>query len=292
MLLTENGTRFEYEGKTFVIGDKVIATKETEYEGLIGTIFEIRDGEDKDTDNDTPDIYCYFDTPIHKEHIQKLEETFSKLHSEKLTIDDIAMDHIIMAPDMIMPIAEIDKAVQTETVYAVFEDWAGNDNYGSSFTLHASLEDAIQKFRIILHDEAEDGIIRDIHNHSCCVEHSSDIYYDCYREGYHCESHYILEIKKVDLRLSASFIGKIGAIKIAASRIEDFIEQLEQWDELEDLSDKMYEKMIADPDVPGRIKNALSKNDAYWESYWESISEVAHRIVREYLEKQAKEGGE
>ena len=292
MVLTENGARFEYDGKIFVVGDKIIATKETEYEGLVGTIFEIRDGEDRDTDNDTPDIYCYFDMPIHKEHIQKLEATFSKLHSEKLSIDDIAMDHIIMAPDMIMPITEIDKTAQTETVYAVFEDWAGNDNYGSSFTLHTSLEDAMQKFRIILHDEAEDGIIRNIHNHSYCVEQSSDMYYECYREGYHCESHYILEIKKVDLRLSAAFIDQIGDMKIAASRVEDFIKQIEPWEELGKLKPEHYDRMKADPDLPDYIKNALEKNDGYWESYWESISEVAHQMVIKYLEIQAKEGGE
>ncbi len=291
MVLTNQGESLVYDGKTYAVGDKVIATKETEYEGLIGTIFEIRDGDDRLTDNDTPDIHCYFDAPLHKEHIKRLEETFSKLHGQDLTIDDIAMDNIIMAPDMVLPFERENNNVKSLTVYAVTEDWANNDSYGNSFTLFTSLDDAMQKFRITLHEEAEDGIIKDIHNHSYCIEEISDMHYECYRDGYHCESHFTLEVKKVDLRISAEFTDHIGNMQIANSRVSDFIGQIEQWDELEKLSDEMYEKMKTDPELPDLIQNALSKNDAYLESYWESMSEVAHLMVIKYLQKQAKEGG-
>ena len=55
MIQQEIGSVFIYEGTRYVIGEPIVGTKGSEYEGLIGTIFEIRDGEDKETENETPD---------------------------------------------------------------------------------------------------------------------------------------------------------------------------------------------------------------------------------------------
>ena len=61
MILTKNGETFVFEGKSFTVGQTVYVNAESGYKGLTGTILEIRDGEDKETDNDTPDIYCAFE---------------------------------------------------------------------------------------------------------------------------------------------------------------------------------------------------------------------------------------
>lgn len=63
MILNRIGDKFEYEGLTYVIGAPIMGTPESEYEGLYGTITEIRDGEDKETENETPDLYCSFRVP-------------------------------------------------------------------------------------------------------------------------------------------------------------------------------------------------------------------------------------
>ena len=47
MIIKEYGAEFEYNGTTYVIGEPIIGTAESEYEGLFGTITEIRDGSDK-----------------------------------------------------------------------------------------------------------------------------------------------------------------------------------------------------------------------------------------------------
>ena len=57
MILRENGTRFCVDGKVFTIGGRISANGESEYEGLFGTIMEIRSGADRETENDVPDIY-------------------------------------------------------------------------------------------------------------------------------------------------------------------------------------------------------------------------------------------
>ena len=64
MTINRIGAKFHYAGITYTIGDTVIANAESEYEGLFGTITEIRDGNDQETDNDTPDIYCTFIPPL------------------------------------------------------------------------------------------------------------------------------------------------------------------------------------------------------------------------------------
>lgn len=74
MIINKHGEAFLYEGVAYRIGDRIIGTDSTEYAGLNGIIFEIRDGEDKETDNDMPDIYCTFDEPILPNDITEMEK--------------------------------------------------------------------------------------------------------------------------------------------------------------------------------------------------------------------------
>lgn len=101
MILNKPGSMFECGGTIYCIGDEIIGTSESEYEGLRGSIYEIRTGVDQETENDTPDIYCSFEVPTLSEDIKKLEAYFSELYGEEKTIDDITLDCVIMAPSMI-----------------------------------------------------------------------------------------------------------------------------------------------------------------------------------------------
>ena len=92
MVLRNEGEKFSYMGKEFTIGDKVLATCESEYEGLVGEIIEIRDGEDKETDNDTPDIYCRFAEPVmavNKEDAQKAVELLNAMGEKAYVIGEV-----------------------------------------------------------------------------------------------------------------------------------------------------------------------------------------------------------
>ena len=104
MILRENGTRFCVDGKVFTIGGRISANGESEYEGLFGTVTEIRSGADRETENDVPDIYCDFEIPASEEMLRELEARFSDLYGETKTIDDISLDCVIMSPDMLEPL--------------------------------------------------------------------------------------------------------------------------------------------------------------------------------------------
>ena len=101
MLINKPGAEFLYNGITYRIGDVIIGSDQSEYAGLIGSIFEIRDGSDKETENDTPDIYCSFDPPVLPTDIAKVKAVFSDLYGTQKILDDICFDMVIMAPEMI-----------------------------------------------------------------------------------------------------------------------------------------------------------------------------------------------
>lgn len=82
MIINRIGAEFEYEGTTYVIGAPIVGTPESEYEGLYGTITEIRVGEDKETENETPDLYCSFEVPVLPCEV-KAGRGFSELYSQK-----------------------------------------------------------------------------------------------------------------------------------------------------------------------------------------------------------------
>lgn len=107
MVVNRIGAIYEYEGATFTIGQQIVGTDHGDYEGLYGFITEIRDGDDKETENDTPDIYCTFEPPVLPYDVEKLEKHFSELYQKPQKLVDIRLDEIIMAPEMIKGVEDV-----------------------------------------------------------------------------------------------------------------------------------------------------------------------------------------
>lgn len=99
MIINEKNNRiFCIKGKMFYIGCHVFCMCGY-YRGLYGTVIEYRTGEDKDTDNEYDDIYVCFERPQSPDDIKIIEDRFSKLYCRKMTIDEIALDEVIMDPE-------------------------------------------------------------------------------------------------------------------------------------------------------------------------------------------------
>ena len=58
MVIKHTGAAYQYEGMTFAIGQRIYANGQSDWEGLFGVITEIRTDGDKETENETADIYC------------------------------------------------------------------------------------------------------------------------------------------------------------------------------------------------------------------------------------------
>ena len=99
MLLERYGATLTVDGVTFMVGGRVHAKDNDEYGGLDGVILEIHTDEDKETENEGPEICCVFDVPDDPELVAEIEARFSDLYQQPKTIDDIGLDYVIMLPD-------------------------------------------------------------------------------------------------------------------------------------------------------------------------------------------------
>ena len=106
MIINTNGEVFKADGKTFTIGGVAWANGASDYAGLIGRVTEIRTGDDKETENEGPDIYCAFNVPERDAVVKEYEARFSALYRMPKRIDDLALDCVVMAPEMLEPVAE------------------------------------------------------------------------------------------------------------------------------------------------------------------------------------------
>ena len=117
MVVNQANQKYEYLEVTYAIGADVMATEASEYRGLYGTITEIRDGSDRETENDTPDIYCCFEPPLFPKEIQELERRFTELYQSPKKLDEITLDMVIMAPEMVRVISPDPSVCKTCKVY-------------------------------------------------------------------------------------------------------------------------------------------------------------------------------
>ncbi len=288
MILHNEGEKFLYMGTEYVVGDKVIATKETEYEGLVGKIIEIRDGEDKETDNDTPDIYCCFAEPVMSVNKEKLKKRFSDLWQQPMEIEDINLDQPVMAPDMIIPIDKLRNNKDKKKIYVLVEDAAvdGNDSlFVEAFT---DYEEAKKHLEIRLNDEMENGmLLTPMDSKDFVVEESVDSY-EIYRRGRYCEWHYSVYIHEHEAELSDEFVKEIGSLYVDHVFAEDFEAQVEDWEELAEFSEEEYEALMNNPDVPKRIAEELRNDENFMSEYIGAVCEIAHKIVDEEVKKRTE----
>lgn len=280
MIINREGAEFLYEGITYRIGDRIIGTEASEYAGLNGIIYEIRDGDDKETENDTPDIYCSFEEPVLPSDIEELEKTFTELYQEEKHLEDIILDCVIMAPEMIMVSDHPRKSIK---VYVLTEDWAIDCNHGRNIRPCSSLWEAKAHLNSVLTDEIKSGCITDWIDRTDYMTETSELSYEGWIEGRYVEKHYKISIEELEMSLSPTVVGDVGRVYLDSSRYEDFVSQVEEWEEVGELSEQDYQKFLADKRIPDMIDKKLG--DHYWESYWEAVSEAAHTLLREYLGK-------
>ena len=290
MILNKKDEVFEYADKKYQVGEMVIANNQSDYVGLVGIITQIVTGEDKDTDNPYPDIYCDFIKPPFKDEIKILEENFSKWYGTKKKLEDLNLDGVIMAPCMI---EQADKSTTSKDVikiYLLTEDWAFDGDEGIETVAFTDFDEAKLQMRLKMYKERREGCVETWLDDEDFVEENSETSYEAYIEGYHCESHYTLTIKPVKLPISENIVGDLNFMLRHRNIFIDFRNQVEDWDELLELSEEEYERFINDSTIPYRVTRDLEHaREEDLDRYHETISEVAHELLAEYI-KRKKEG--
>lgn len=210
MIINRPGATFTYEDVVYTIGEKVFANGTSDYHGLVGHIYEIRDGEDKETENDGPDFYCSFDAPVSPDDIKRFEQYFSDLYGTKKSLEDIALDMVIMAPEMVTPMKQIEDNNRKLSVYMVREKWTDDGNRGSSFYLFTEYENAKAKMTQLISDEEKNGLIAKWENDEDFQMDSGSHFYECWVGASYAEKHYHVALVLETLYLSPKAFGMIG----------------------------------------------------------------------------------
>ena len=205
-LLYKNGEAFEYDGNTYVVGDKVIANKNSIYEGLIGTICEMHIGADTETDNKTPDIYCQFQHPIMAVNKEKARKRLSEAYKKDVSFDDVGTDRVVMSPDMIIPISELCNYDNTKKIYILIEDTAIDENSSVSAEVFSDLNIARTQMELKLIKKFEDGMLNGKELDNNYIFEETEDSYECYRASCYCEWHYSLKHVEQDVNMGGENI--------------------------------------------------------------------------------------
>ena len=285
MIYNKNGEMFFYEDKMFIIGEEVFAS-ESDYAGLLGRITEIRTGEDRDTENEGPDIYCNFQPPI----LNQDAELVSKM---RFGNEDLSLDLVIMAPEMLMPTRYVGNGLPTVKVYAVVEDcMIDGEDHGETM-LFSDKKHAEIVLRQSIQKERENGCIAGWQSSKLFIEEQyNDLYFTAYFKNEYCFNHYTVYLQEMELSLSMPFVKEMKPICLAMKYREDIAEQIEPWD----IPETVRRTAINDPSLYIRVQSALSGKELYKEEYSEAISEVAHSLTKEHaklesiLDKARKDG--
>ena len=287
MIYYQPGEEFWHEGVCYKVGGRIVANEASDYAGLFGNILEIRTEDDRETDNDTPDIYCAFEAPVLSADRLALEQTFSQLYREQKHIEDLGLDMVIMGPEMIVPLEHPAQVYPAETLYIVVVHWATDGEYGSYEAIFTERTDALHQFHNDLREEFLAGSIPRWKESSQFVEEESDNSYECYLDGEYCENHFSIALEQRALPLSPAFCRSTAELYRAECLRDDFREHIENRDDFQELSDTQKEALLRSPDLPQRITNQLEHSCAYGEAYWQAVSDVARTLLKELRQQSA-----
>lgn len=286
MIITRAGAQVRYNGVTYTVGGKVLANERSDYQGLYGIIKMICYGPDWKPGDDTPDIYCEFMPPIVPNEIKAFEERFSALHWDHLTIDEIRLESVVMAPEMLDVLTQPTE-VRSVTVYAVEEEWAiSGSDYGKEASFFLDEAEARAHLTGLVYNEKMDGCIAEWELYPNFETEVTPLSYKGWIQDDYCENHYEVSIISYQTCIGHEQFESIGRRYVDGILRQHFSEQIEDWEELEGLSDAQIQEMIASPEVPERIRKQLDKNGSLVESYWESVSEASFDLVKKFREDQ------
>lgn len=206
MIINQEGMRYTYNGMTYTVGAAVMATEASEYRGLYGTITEIRDGSDRETENDTPDIYCCFEPPLFQEEIQELEQRFTELYQSPKKLDEITLDMVIMAPEMVRVISADPSVCKTCKVYLLTMQFTTSWDLDCITELYADYDMA--RFAMLkgIREEQAEGCVKDWADRDALEEEYCTDFYEAWHRDEYSEKHFTASIEKLSLTLPQRII--------------------------------------------------------------------------------------
>ena len=198
MEINNKGTVFEYNGIPYVIGETVVGTEVTPYEGLLGEIIAITQ-ENGEENSEKPIFCCTFPPPDSPHDREMIEKRFSKLCGVPKSMEEIPLSMVLLSPEAVMPVAFLESSRKKYQVTMLYEDWAVNGKHGQSTVLFCGFHDAKLAFRLALAKECKSGYVSTFRS---CEEYrdvSGEDFFKCWIDDAYGENHYSLSLKPVQL---------------------------------------------------------------------------------------------
>lgn len=282
MILKASDTPFLWNGVLYAVGGHVLVTGPSIYQGLYGEILEIHANWRKRDDKDAVQMICTLTPPSLPSELLALAKNGSLYGDTPLKPEDITWERVSMTPDMITPLPQSEGEYLSWTFYAVRSHWSLRGQDGSSEHLFTDGSLAQKHLRDELVSEWSGGIISELRKNPRFIEEESSHSYACFLEGEYCENHYEISLETQTAALSPEFIHTVGGLHRAARIKEDFLSQVCDWEEYNDLTEEQKEQLLRHPCIPAQILRWLDQSSSYQEAYWEAVSEAAHQILQEY----------
>lgn len=260
IILSKIGEMIEYAGKKYAVGEKVIANKNSVYEGLIGTIYEIHTDTEKETCNETPDIYCRFQEPVMKVNKEKVRKRLSEAYKKDIRLADVGLDCVIMSPEMLVCMSDLDDGAYKKKVYLLIEDAAVDSDTFYTTDVFADMDMAQQQFEIKLSKEMDKGMLKDITVSDEYVLEVGDNSFEYFRSGRFCEWHYSLKIIEDEIVILLEFVKEINKI--------------------------FFDELVADnAGLSNAVKEELGNDKKFLDKYVSFVNKVAEELVIQSIKR-------
>lgn len=260
IILSKIGEMIEYAGKKYAVGEKVIANKNSVYEGLIGTIYEIHTDTEKETCNETPDIYCRFQEPVMKVNKEKVRKRLSEAYKKDIRLADVGLDCVIMSPEMLVCMSDLDDGAYKKKVYLLIEDAAVDSDTFYTTDVFADMDMAQQQFEIKLSKEMDKGMLKDITVSDEYVLEVGDNSFEYFRSGRFCEWHYSLKIIEDEIVIPLEFVKEINKI--------------------------FFDELVADnAGLSNAVKEELGNDKKFLDKYVSFVNKVAEEFVIQSIKR-------
>ena len=269
MILIDCEDFLMYNGIKYSVGDVVIANDSSIYKGSVGIISEIRDGDDKETENFEPDIYCSFYKSV--------------LGGKEKNPDDFEMvtqPAVIMAPSILLTPAEIKNTKRSKKVYLLIEDVVCDGSIDKRISIYTNQEEAKSILELYVRCSMSYGTLRYLLKKPECIQNSTENSYEAFVMGMYDECHYRIKIEETQVFIDDDCIDEIGKMFVSKILRNDFESQISDWDEILEICDDEYYKMVDNPELTEKIKKSLIADEGINEAYWQNISEIAHNAVQ------------
>lgn len=178
-------------------------------------------------------------------------------------------------------------------LYVLLEDWSVGGNHNVTTELYSDLDDAKRSLNKKVADKQESGCVHIWRNEEGFAEKSAPDSYSACLSGDYAESHYAISIVPQILHATHSFVRETAYVYEESFQLEDFASWVER--ELDDenpkleevniLTDEQYKQMVSDSRFAQWFQKALEGNECYWDAYWATMSYVAPRFIRIYLDE-------